>query len=61
LIGRRKVIKNIAPDAEITYDNCLLNSGSKDGKTLCNCGAAKCRETMYSKEEIKRRKAVKRM
>jgi uncharacterized protein len=51
-----KSIRNIAPGEEITYDYCLYDS-SPDDEALCNCGAAKCRGTMYAKEEIKRRKA----
>ncbi len=51
-----KAIKNIAAGDEITYDYCLYDGG--DDEALCNCGAAKCRGTMYSKEEIKRRKAA---
>ena len=39
---------------EITYDYCLYDGG--DDEAICNCGAAKCRGTMYSKEEIRRRK-----
>jgi len=51
-------IRNIAPGEELTYDYCLYDSGPGDGEALCNCGAAKCRGTMYSKEEVKRRKAA---
>jgi hypothetical protein len=49
-------IKNIPAGAEITYDYCLYDGG--DDKATCNCGAKSCRGTMYSKEEIRRRKAV---
>jgi uncharacterized protein len=48
-------IRNIRAGDEITYDYCLYDGG--DDEAVCNCGAAKCRGTMYSKEEIKRRKA----
>ena len=51
-------IRNIAPGEELTYDYCLYDSGPEDGDALCNCGAAKCRGTMYSKEEVKSRKAA---
>jgi len=51
-------IRNIAPGEEITYDYCLYDGGPGDGDALCNCGAAKCRGTMYSKKEIRRRKAA---
>jgi SET domain-containing protein len=59
-IGSRvwiKAIRNIAPGEEITYDYCLYDSDPADGEALCNCGADKCRGTLYSKEEVKRRKA----
>jgi uncharacterized protein len=49
-------IRNIAPGDEITYDYCLYDGG--DDEAICNCGAAKCRGSMYSKEEIRRRKAA---
>jgi SET domain-containing protein len=48
-------IRNIAAGDEITYDYCLYDGG--DEEQICNCGSAKCRGTMYSKEEIGRRKA----
>jgi hypothetical protein len=51
-----KAIRNIAEGEEITYDYCLYDGG--DDEAICNCGAAKCRGTMYSKEEVKRRKAA---
>ena len=51
-------IRNIAPGEEITYDYCLYDGG--DDQALCNCGARKCRGTMYSREEIRRRKAAAR-
>jgi len=49
-------IRSIAAGEEITYDYCLYDGG--DDEALCNCGAKSCRGTMYSKEEIKRRKAA---
>jgi SET domain-containing protein len=51
-----KAIRNIAPGEEITYDYCLYDGD--DGEALCNCGAANCRGTMYSKTEVRRRKAA---
>jgi SET domain-containing protein len=51
-------IRNIAAGEEITYDYCLYDGG--DDEAICNCGAAKCRGTMYSKEETRRRKAAVR-
>jgi SET domain-containing protein len=51
-------IRNIAAGEEITYDYCLYDGGQDEA--ICNCGAATCRGTMYSKEEIRRRKAAAR-
>jgi SET domain-containing protein len=48
-------IRDIAAGEEITYDYCLYDGG--DDEATCNCGANKCRGTMYSREEIRRRKA----
>jgi SET domain-containing protein len=49
-------IREIAAGEEITYDYCLYDGG--EDEALCNCGAKKCRGTMYSKEEVRRRKAA---
>ena len=49
-------IRDIEPAEEITYDYCLYDGG--DDAAICNCGAEKCRGTMYSREEIRRRKAA---
>jgi uncharacterized protein len=49
-----KSIRPIAAGEEITYDYCLYDGG--DDEAICNCGAKKCRGTMYSPEEIRRRK-----
>jgi uncharacterized protein len=51
-----RAIKNIPAGEEITYDYCLYDGG--DDEATCNCGAKKCRGTMYSREEIRRRKAI---
>ncbi len=51
-------IRNISPGAEITYDYCLYDGGDEEQK--CNCGARNCRGTMYSPEEVKKRKALAR-
>ncbi|HEV2213684.1 MAG TPA: SET domain-containing protein-lysine N-methyltransferase [Terracidiphilus sp.] len=53
-----KALREIAPGEEITYDYCLYDGGEDDA--LCNCGAEQCRGTMYSPEEIRRRKAAAR-
>jgi hypothetical protein len=61
-VGGRVWIKSLRPIAageEITYDYCLYDGG--DDAAICNCGAKKCRGTMYSKEEVRRReRAAKR-
>jgi hypothetical protein len=49
-----RAIKNIAPGSEITYDYCLYDGG--DEPATCNCGAKNYRGTMYSVEEVRRRK-----
>jgi hypothetical protein len=51
-----KALRKIDAGEEITYDYCLYDGG--DDEAICNCGAAKCRGTMYSPEEIKRRQAA---
>jgi SET domain-containing protein len=51
-----KAIRNIAAAEEITYDYCLYDGGEDEAR--CNCGAKMCRGTMYSKEEILRRKTA---
>jgi uncharacterized protein len=51
-----KAIKPIAADEELTYDYCLYDGG--DEENACNCGKPKCRGTMYSREEVRHRKAV---
>jgi SET domain-containing protein len=51
-------IRNIEAGEEITYDYCLYDGG--DDEATCNCGAKSCRGTMYSPEEIRRRKAAAR-
>jgi SET domain-containing protein len=51
-------IRNLAPGDEITYDYCLYDGG--DDEAICNCGAKKCRGTMYSKAEVRKRKAAAR-
>jgi hypothetical protein len=53
-----KAIRNISADEELTYDYCLYDGGADEAR--CNCGAGKCRGTMYSREEIRRRQAQKK-
>jgi hypothetical protein len=49
-----KAIRDIAVGDELTYDYNLYDGG--EDEAFCNCGAATCRKTMYSLEEITRRK-----
>ncbi|HWT66164.1 MAG TPA: SET domain-containing protein-lysine N-methyltransferase [Terracidiphilus sp.] len=49
-----KAIKPIAAGEELTYDYCLYDGG--DEENACNCAKVKCRGTMYSHEEVRRRK-----
>ena len=51
-----RAIKPIAAGEEITYDYCLYDGG--DDGAICNCGAEKCRGTMYSRDEMRKRKAA---
>lgn len=53
-----KAIRNIAPGVEITYDYRLYDGGDEEQK--CNCGAKHCRGTMYSREEVRKRKTAAR-
>ena len=51
-----RALRGIKAGEEITYDYCLYDGG--DDLALCNCGAESCRGTMYSPEEIKRRRSA---
>jgi SET domain-containing protein len=51
-----KAIRPIAAGEEVTYDYCLYD-GDND-EAACNCGAKKCRGTMYSREETRRRTRI---
>jgi uncharacterized protein len=51
-----RAIRKIEPEEEITYDYCLYDGG--EDEAICNCGATECRGTMYSPQEIRRRKAA---
>ena len=50
-------IRDIEAGEEITYDYCLYDGG--EDEAYCNCGAATCRGTMYSEEEVGKRKKRK--
>jgi SET domain-containing protein len=51
-------LRDIRPGEELTYDYKLY-SGDDDDPALCFCGSTNCRGTMYSEEEIRRRKRTK--
>jgi uncharacterized protein len=51
-------LRDIAPGEELTYDYNLYDGD--DDEARCYCGAATCRQTMYSPEEIARRKRAAR-
>lgn len=49
-------IRNIAAGEELCYDYCLYDGDEVEAP--CNCGAKNCRRSMFSPEELKRRKRV---
>ncbi|HEX4286406.1 MAG TPA: SET domain-containing protein-lysine N-methyltransferase [Terracidiphilus sp.] len=49
-----KAIRTIVAGEEITYDYCLYDGD--DDEARCNCGTRKCRGTMYSREEARKRR-----
>ena len=51
-----RAIRDIVAGEELTYDYNLYDG--EDDEAHCNCGAKGCRKTMYSPEELKRRKRV---
>ena len=55
LDGRIWVVatRDIAPGEELTYEYNLHDSDDDDAD--CHCGAVKCRGTMFSQDEVKRR------
>ncbi len=46
-------VRDIAAGEELTYDYCLYDG---DDDQPCYCGAARCRGSMYSKEELRQRR-----
>jgi SET domain-containing protein len=56
-------IRDIAAGEELTYEYNLYDSDDEEG--TCYCGTVKCRGTMFSEDEVKRRaklaKAKKRL
>lgn len=49
-------IRDIAAGEELCYDYCLYDGDEEEAP--CNCGARTCRGTMFSPEELKRRKRL---
>lgn len=49
-------IRDIAAGEELCYDYCLYDGDEEEAP--CNCGATNCRKSMFSLEEIRRRKRV---
>src|SRR5581483_5721554 len=54
--GRVGIIakRDIAAGEELSYDYNLYD-GDLEDKSICHCGAAKCRGSMYSEEELELR------
>jgi hypothetical protein len=46
-------VRDIAPGEELTYEYNLHDSDDDDAD--CHCGSTKCRGTMFSDDEVKRR------
>ena len=46
-------VRDIAAGEELTYEYNLHDSDEEDAD--CHCGAEKCRGTMFSEDEVKRR------
>lgn len=53
-----RAIRNISAGEELTYEYNLHDSDDDDAD--CHCGAAKCRGTMLSEDEVKRREKLDR-
>jgi hypothetical protein len=51
-------IRDIAAGEELTYEYNLYDSDDAEGE--CYCGTTKCRGTMFSQEEVKRRKKLEK-
>ena len=54
-----KAIRNIAANEELTYDYNLYDGDESDAS--CNCGSVRCRRTMYSHDEMRRRRKLPRL
>lgn len=49
-------IRDIAAGEELCYDYCLYDGDEEEAP--CNCGARTCRGSMFSAEELRRRKRL---
>ena len=49
-------IRDIAAGEELCYDYCLYDGDEEEAP--CNCGARACRGSMFSPEELRRRKRL---
>src|SRR5215472_5020616 len=54
-----RAIRNIAAGEELAYDYNLYD-GDLEDPALCSCGARKCRGSMYSRQELTRRRRRKK-
>lgn len=52
-----RVIRNIAAGEELAYDYNLYDGDPADSAT-CYCGSKKCRGSMYSRQEIAKRRKL---
>jgi SET domain-containing protein len=52
-----RAIHNIEPGEELVYDYYLYDG---EGEAQCTCGAERCRGTMYSPKELRKRKRAVR-
>jgi uncharacterized protein len=52
-----RAIRDIAPGEELVYDYFLYDG---EGAAPCTCGAQRCRGTMYSPAELKKRRRASR-
>ena len=52
-----RAIRSIGPGEELAYDYNLYD-GDLDDSAPCYCGAKRCRDSMYSPKELKRRRKL---
>lgn len=50
-----RAIRDIKAEEELAYDYCLYD-GDPDDYAICHCAAKNCRGSMYSEEELLRRR-----